>query len=358
MSENTYSSTLEVVNNTKKKIGDKVIEYGTPRTIASIIELTISIFCSIGINFVAFKFDYKAFTDWSFYLKTAFLTIGVFLMFRSVVNALYPRTEKREKVINAQAKYNALNAKKKISMKTYLKEFNLETKVEVYIAMINKKIAKIERKMIKTINPKKVAKLSAKLGHDEVVSDGEVIKEATGLKMLIASSYIAEHIEHMNINYPIVYYDDFVDETPEGDATKLVTKANYNKAFNKASFNKMWCYLLTTGLLALSMPEYSKNGGVYFFTSLLLTICMIAVRIASAIAKAPQLYDSTITKSYYDRIYVLERYLQWEENHPTSTMLEDLKKQADEEANARWQKKAEQSVAKFKEQLKNEITMN
>jgi uncharacterized membrane protein YidH (DUF202 family) len=305
-----------------KAIG-KVIEYTTPKTISAVIEIVVACMAGFGVSLVSFGFDFSAFKEWSFYMNVIATTICIFMIYRGTINALFGKTEKRESVIKAKERYKELNKQKTLQLKEFLKTFNLETKIAVYIAIINKKIAKLEKKIMKTANPRKREMLQDKIGNDP---DQE--HEASGLKLLISEEYIKENIEHIYIKYPIVYYADFTEADAAGDPTRLETNAKaYDKEFNKYSAKKIWCYLAATILLSLSIPTWVDKGNVTFMASLISTLTMIVGRICSAIADAPKIYDNTITKSYNDRSYVLERFIEWK-NNPAQIENEKQKERA------------------------------
>lgn len=309
MAENK-NELYQSVDEVRSRVINKVVSYSTPKTIASIIEIFIAIVCSCGIQMVSFGLSLEAFYEWSFYVKTIAMTICVFLLYRGVVNAVYNKTENRESVKSIKERYIELNKNKTLQMKEYLKIFNNESKIECYINSINRKIAKYEKKIINCKNRRKRERYEEIIGSDE---PGYV----SGLKKLITTDYIASNISNIHIKYPIVYYNDFTEVNDVGNRAAIETDPKYDRAFNKYSFKKVWCYLICSAMFGISMIGFENQSKTFFFASILMTICMIVVRIATALAEAPKIYDTTITKSYSDRIYVLERFIEWKNNPQT-----------------------------------------
>lgn len=304
----------------------RVVSYARPKTISAMIEVIIACTLAFGVEIVSFGLSLEAFYDWTFYVRTIALAFCFFLIYRGVVNAMYYKTETRDSVIDAKSKYIELNHKKDLTLKDYLVEFNLQTKIECYVAMINSRINKLEKKVIKTKDSRKREKYL-----DEIGNDKDQYHEATGLKALITSEFIASNINHTHIDYPIVYYSDFVDDVPDAiNRNKIQTNAQYDKMFNKYSFKKVWCYLLCTVMFGISITDFTNQNKAYVFASLLMTAVTITVRIAMAIAEAPKIYDNTITKSYNDRSFVLECFLEWK-NNPQTIENEKMKQQAKED---------------------------
>ena len=313
----------KTISEARSKAIGKVIEYTTPKTISAIIEIVVACMAGFGVSLISFGFDLSAFKEWSFYMNVIATTVCIFMIYRGTINALFGKTEKRESVLIAKEKYKELNKHKTLQLKEYLKVFNLETKIAVYISMINKKIAKIEKKIMRTTSARKREMLQERIGTDK---EGDT--EATGLKLLISEGYIKEHIDHIYIKYPIVYYADFTEADAAGDPTRLETNAkSYDKEFNKYSARKIWCYLAATILLSLSIPTWMNKGNVLLVASIISTLMMIVGRICSAIVDAPKIYDNTITKSYNDRSYVLERFIEWK-NNPAQIENEKQKERA------------------------------
>lgn len=314
---------IEDIRNTAIK---RVVSYARPKTISAILEVAIACALAFGVAIISFGLSLDAFYEWTFYVRTLALAISFFLIYRGVVNAMFYKTETRDTAIESKERYKALNNKKDLSLKDFLVEFNNQTKIECYIASINKKINKYEKKVIKAKNPIKREKLLNIIGND-----ADEYHEATGYKALITSDYIAKNINHIHIAYPVVYYSDFVDDMPDAtNRNTLQTNAQYEKVFNKYSFKKVWCYLLCTVMFGISITDFTNQNKAYVFASLLMTAVTITVRIAMAIAEAPKIYDSTITKSYNDRSFVLESFIAWK-NSPQMIENEKLKQKAKED---------------------------
>ena len=192
-------------------------------------------------------------------------------------------------------------------------EFNLDTKIGTYVSKFTKRINKLERKKIRTFNQNKKMALTTKINT---------------LKEEIKKERIDEVIDIIHVKYDVVWYDDFENiEKVGGNNGKIITRGNqaYNKAFNKASFNKMWCYVLSSAIMAISVWTFGDATPIQIIATTLSTLLMIITRIVTAFIEAPKLYDSTITASYVCKTDILKGYFKWREEKVK--LAEEVKKQ-------------------------------
>lgn len=296
--------TFEKIEEIQNKAITKVNEFTTPKTVASIIQMFFVAMLSLGINLVSVGLDITSFTKPSFYISTVATAISVVLVYRATINAVYVKTESRPNVVEARNKYNSLNEKKSLNLKAYLEEYNLKTKIEVYISKVNAKIYKIEKKLIRSRRDKNIVKLNSKLEN---------------VKKLITTEYINEHISRINVKYNIVYYSDFLSLNTKSSGGAIITRPNYDGLFNKYSFKKSWMYILSTAFLSLGIITGTTEGTVGLVASIFLNVFMVVFRIGSALIQAPKIYDDTITKSILDRTMILEEYFKWEISNPENS---------------------------------------
>lgn len=308
-------------------------KYKKPRVIASFIEMIISIVCIVGINFIVIGLDFSKLLKWQFWILTAVETVGIFFLFRAVINARFEKTANRPNVVEAREKYNALNKEKKLDLKVFLKEYNRNNKIMAYTHKIAQKMAKLDNQIMKSINPEKQAKLELQLEH---------------YKELISDEYIEEHIDRLKVKYFIVYYNDFFNENSSSSKMYVSTRRSWKKAFNKSSFNKMWMFVLITGLLALAVTDTSRVSATQVFAKSCASIFMIVVRIVSAIIEADFIYDSTITQNMLDKTEILEQYYEWQSQRPLQQEPSEREKEL--------AKIREELEEEYKEKLNNEIS--
>ena len=286
------------INESTEQAAKVVNKYGKPKYIAAITEIVISAMAIIGIQIVTMGFDFSKLTSWQFWVRTLALTACIFLLFRAVVNARFDKTAARQNVIDVMDEYNSLNKDKDLDMKEYLEEFNLNTKIGVYVGKINKRINSLERKKIKTYSAKKKMSLTAKIN---------ILKEE------IKPERIKEIIDIIRVKYYMVFYDDFQNVERVGGNGKILTRGNqaYSKSFNKASFNKIWAYILCSAILALSIWSFGDTSTITIIANVLSSLIMIVTRILTAFVEADRIYDSTITASYVCKIDILKSYFKW-----------------------------------------------
>ena len=286
------------INESTEQAAKVVNKYGKPKYIAAITEIVISAMAIVGIQVVTMGFDFTKLTSWQFWVRTLALTACIFLLFRAVVNARFDKTAARQNVLDVMDEYNSLNKDKDLDMKEYLEEFNLNTKIGVYVGKINKRINRLERKKIKTYSAKKKMSLTVKIN---------ILKEE------IKPERIKEIIDIIRVKYYMVFYDDFQNVERVGGNGRILTRGNqaYSKSFNKASFNKIWAYILCSAILALSIWSFGDTSTITIIANVLSSLIMIVTRILTAFVEADRIYDSTITASYVCKIDILKSYFKW-----------------------------------------------
>lgn len=307
----------DFINESTEQAAKVVNKYGKPKYIAAIIEIIISAMAIVGIQIVTMGFDFTKLTSWQFWVKTLALTACIFLLFRAVVNARYDKTASRENVLEVKNEYKSLSKDKSLDMKQYLEEFNLNTKIGVYVGKINKRINRLERKKIRTYSAKKKMSLTSKIN---------ILKEE------IKPDRIKEVIDIVRVKYYMVWYDDFENIERIGGNGKILTRGQqaYNKTFNKASFNKIWAYILCSAILALSIWSFGDTSTIQIIANVLSSMIMIVTRILTAFVEADRIYDSTITASYVCKIDILKGYYKWHNENVERQIKEEEDKKIQE----------------------------
>lgn len=287
-----------IIDESTERAVKVVNTYGKPKYIAAMMEIIVSAMAIVGIQIVSMGFNAAKLAEWQFWVKTAALTGCIFLLFRAVVNARFDKTANREEVVKKRNEYAELSNNKDLDLKQFLDEFNLQTKISVYVSKINRRINRLERKKIRTYNANKKIALSAKIN---------VLKEE------IKPERINEIIEIVRVKYYMVFYDDFENIERIGGNGKTITRGQqaYTKAFNKASFNKIWAYVLCTAIMTISIWTFGDTSTITIIANVLSSLVMITTRIVTAFIEADRIYDSTITASYVCKTEILQEYYQW-----------------------------------------------
>lgn len=306
-----------VIDESTQKAAKIVNTYGKPKYIAALIEIIISAVAIVGIQVVAMGFNFSKLTTWQFWVRTLALTACIFLLFRAVVNARFEKTSQRQSVLDIKDEYSDLTKDKDLDLKDYLEEFNLDNKISAYVGKINKRINRLERKKIKTFNMKKKNSLTEKINI---------------LKKEISIDRVKEIIDIVRVKYYMVFYDDFENVERIGGNGSIVTRGYqaYNKAFNKASFNKMWCYILCSAILTISIWTFGDTSTITIIANVLSSLLMIVTRILTAFIEADRIYDSTITASYVCKIDILKQYYKWKNQRVEAELKAKQEKQINE----------------------------
>lgn len=295
-----------LINESTEKAAKVVNTYAKPKYIAALIEIVISSVAIVGIQVVAMGFDFSKLAQPEFWARTLALTICIFLLYRAVINARYDKTAQRENVLEAKKEYEDLNKKKDLDLKDFLQEFNLNTKIGVYVGKINKRINRLERKKIKTYNAKKKKALTAQI---------DVLKQE------INPDRVREVIDIIHVKYYMVWYDDFQDVERVGGNGKLNTRGNqsYKKNFNKFSLWSMWSYFICAIVLSMSFWTFGDTTTITIIANVLSSAIMIVTRVLTAYIQADRIYDSTITASYVCRSDILKEYYVWQKKQVKET---------------------------------------
>ena len=331
---------LQDINNAKQKAINAALKFARPKQIMAIFEIIAAIIASVGINLVAFQLDFSCFTEAWFYVSSFCTLLAIILIYRGTINAVYPKTANRPVVVEAREKYRSLNDKKGLDLEEYLAVYNRESKKEAWRAFIGKKILKWQKKKDKFhANIKRQEKIE-KTCNDHIAY----------LTKYITDEYVEENIDRMNIKYNKVFYSDF-NNIEKSVSTEKKYRDNYNKAFNKATMNKVFYYMITTALLSVGVFTEGDGTWVSWTASIVLTIVMIIIRIATALQQADAIYDNEITKAMLDKTEVLEKYYEWKEKRVPQETIEDKINKARLEERVSAQKILDEEKAKHKQEL-------
>ena len=293
------SERTDKINLFTEEAKKKVIEYARPKRIVASLQFIACLTLALGVNMVSFEFDFSAFYTPKFYVSTVCTTIGYILIFKAAINFLFPKTETRDVVINAKNEYSIENGKKQLDFKDYLDELNEKNKIQIYVASVQHKIYKLEKKAIKSRKDKVKSKCHKKI---------DILKE------LITTEYIEKNLNTISVKQRIIYVDDFTeakDMTVEG----LMPSSTYNAELNKRSFKSVYLFVLASALLSVGIFTQNQTT-VNLVVSTIATIISCIFRVASAVMQADEIYDKTITKSFIDRTRILKEYQAWRSSNP------------------------------------------
>lgn len=300
--DDKISRRLNQIEEAKKTGMNMIRKYATPKKIFSIIEMLASVILIIGVNIITARFDISKLTELWFWVRTAATTLGIFMLFRAVVNSRFDATAHRDVVVDARDDYQKHNRGKGLDFKDFIKMFNLRTKIETYVSIINSKILKLELRLYKLTRKNiKLEKKNAKIAKIEGRIDD--------YKHQITTDYINEHIDSIHVKYYMVYVTDFNSEDTFA-SSGIMTRDTYNQTFNLASLKNMATYIVSATFLGIGIFDPNASS-VDIAVSILGALVMIATRIATALMEAERIYDSTITKSLIDRTTILKEYYEW-----------------------------------------------
>ena len=291
---------IEKINTIAEEAKKKAINYARPKRVVAALQFIACITLALGVNMVSFSFDFSAFYSPKFYISTMCTTIGYVLIFKAVINWLYPKTESRDEVLRARDSYIEENDKKELDFKDYLVELNEKKKIELYVMSINHKIYKLEKKSIKSRSEKTKNKCAMKI---------------ESLKLLITPEYIDKNLNLISVKQRIIYLDDFTEAKAMAAVEGLMPTSTYKNELNKRSFKSVYMFVLSTALLSVGVFTQNQTT-ISLVVSTVATIISCIFRVSSAIMQADEIYDETITKSYIDRTRILKEYQAWRLKKP------------------------------------------
>ena len=343
MEEIQSNITSDELNSMKAQIRKQ----NKPKIIGSMFQLFVGIILASGVQWIALGFNLDAWKDPQFWAKTLLLTIVIFVIYRSTIGMMITRLESRQKVLDAKKEYNERASSKELDLKEFIDFYNLNSKTVAYVGKINAKILKLENKARRCGRNKKLAKLNKKIEE---------------LESLITAEYINEHIKEIRIKYYQIYYTDFSVDNSEASGKGLVTRANYNKALNKASINKMGIYFLSCLALSISVFNFNEFNVAEFFGNLFASSFLIITRVVSAIMDAEGLYDKTVLAAMLGKIEILKQYENWKKDHPSKTQLEVEKERMEsklrDELKIEYEGKMKAQLESYKEELLKQVNSN
>ena len=219
----------------------------------------------ILFQLIVANFSIDAFKEPDFYIRIAYRVVLIILTYHCIINLLYDRQIKSERVQNARKKYIAAVKMKDITFKDFLKEYNYNLKAESWINKIDQKINKINRKLEAGKN---VEKNSQRIQY---------------LESLKTPEYIQKNWSYLNCKWKPVYTGDFTVEDAIGCSDKR-TRSEFNMDVTKMSLKKISMYIFGSLLLGLVAVNLAFDGvkTVDFWFNMLVDIMLVITRSADA----------------------------------------------------------------------------
>ena len=256
-------------------------------------------FAIIGVvvlfQLIIADFSVDAFKQPDFYIRIIYRVILIILTYQCVVNLLYDKQVRSDRVQNARTKYIAAVKMKDISFKDFLKEYNYKLKAEAWINKIDLKINKINRK------------LETGKGNIQKLSD-----RVKYLESLKTPEYIEKNWSYLNCKWKQVYTGDFTVEDAIGSNERR-TRSEFNVDVAKMSLKKISGYILGSLVLGLVVVNLAFDGAktAEFWFNMIADILLVITRSADAGFNLPVLIDYNFTNVYLYKVDVMQQYVEW-----------------------------------------------
>lgn len=243
-------------------------------------------------------FSLDAFKEPNFYIRIAYRVVLIILVYQSVVNLLYDKHIRSQKVLDARTKYIAAVKMKDISFKDFLKEYNYSLKAEAWINKIDNKINRINRKME---NGKNVEKYTQRVEY---------------LESLKTPEYIADNWPYLNCRWKQVFAGDFTVEDSFSNNERR-TRSEFNADVAKYSAKKVFKYIFTAIILGMIAVNLAFDGvkSIEFWFNMVMDIILVIMRATDAGLQVPLLIDYNFTNVYLYKVEVMESYIEWCSTH-------------------------------------------
>lgn len=239
-------------------------------------------------------FSIDAFRSPDFYIRIAYRVVLIVLVYHCIINLLYDKQLRSQRVQDARTKYIAAVKMKDITFKDFLKEYNYNLKTEAWTNKIDKKINKINRKLESGRN---VEKYTSKVLY---------------LEKLKSPEYIEKNWAYLNCKWTQVYTGDFSVEDAYSNSEKRA-RSQFNADVAKMSLRRISMYVfwsLVLGLVVVNMAFDGVKTAAFWF-NMLVDIVLVLMRAADAGFQLPILIDCNFTDVYLYKVDVMQQYVEW-----------------------------------------------
>lgn len=266
--------------------------------------MSIVVLALVGLfQLILADFSLDSFKEPDFYIRIIYRVILIILVYNAVINILFDRYIKLDKIQNARKKYIASVKMKDISFDAFLEEYNYKLKANAWISKINKEINKLNRKME---NGRRIEKRSKKIKYLETLKTPE---------------YIKQNWAYLNCKWHQLFISDFSVEDAFSN-NEVKARSTFNTDVAKWSTKKAAQYIFISLLLGLVVVNMAFDGvkTVEFWFNMLVDLLLVILRATDAGLQLPELIDTNFTNVYLYKVDVMQQYVEWiSENNITES---------------------------------------
>lgn len=230
-------------------------------------------------------------------------------------------------------RYNKLKEKKQLDFEYYvLKVFNMEQKKKAYIAMMNKKIYRLNRFSKRRDRLLYSSELPE---HQELKRRNRYCVKRSELEALRSEEYIEKNLEILSVKYNEVdpaIFELEIDGSPSFKGVK--TKGNVNVGRAKASSSVIlgmigFSMFATAFALSADQQQFKDQmeAFLHYLFKALEDMFIVIWQTTQGMLKTRKIVSQQLTEPYAGRVLVLTKYLEWRLNNkiPDTKVYEEMK---------------------------------
>lgn len=285
------------------KFKNTISNLTTPRKITS-YTTAILLLVIIGVfQFVSLGCDVSKLLEPNFYLTLAYRCLLVFMAYYIANNLVYDKCINSEEIKNAFYKFKELNKLKDSNFPEFLELYNNKLKKEAFKDKINNEIIKLENRLVRIKNKKKIQKITYKISEK---------------KKLLTDEYIDANIDFIKVKYYHVLESDFVSTELLENTETHKTRTDYNTVLFKSIVKKVLPYIMTSLVLGMTITNSLNKPTNEVIINLMSDLVIICMRSIQGLYDAQKIIDSAYLIPYSNKVEILKEYLNWNSNNPAS----------------------------------------
>lgn len=293
----------------KKILKQDLKTMSTAKKMSTVTEMLI-ILIMVGLfQFTTMNFNLACFTEISFYTKLLYRVVLIYLAYTTGLELFFDKHYYSERMLTEKETYRQLlKFKNRKTFPAFIKKENFKRKTDVYKKQFEKKINKIEKKLMAMMSETKRQKL---------------VKELDHYKNLISDEYIEEHLDNIFLKYKIVYESDFNGSEFLDGADGLKTRSDYPVVKNRYTLRKILPFIIFTIIVGVTLRDVVMNGvTIMTFINLLADLLFISMRFRAGIDDSERAVNEAYLLPIVNKNNLLKEYI--EENDEQMSKVEKI----------------------------------
>ena len=285
------------------KFKNTISNLTTPRKITSYTTAILLLVIIGTFQFISLGCDVSKLLEPNFYLTLAYRCVLVFMAYYIANNLVYDKCINSEQIKNAFYKFKELNKLKDSNFPEFLKLYNEKLKKEAFRDKINNEIIKLQNKIGKSKNKRRIQRLNSAIYEK---------------KKLLTDEYIDANIDFIRVKYYHVLESDFVSTELLENTERHKTRTDYNTVLFKSIIKKVLPYIMTSLVLGMTITNSLNNPTSEVIINLVSDLVIICMRTIQGLYDAQKIIDSAYLIPYTNKVEILKEYLNWNSNNPAS----------------------------------------